>query len=274
EHDEDPGRPAAGRARLRRAAAAARAALGLPHLRLARHAQDQARARAARRRDDHARAVPAHVHLPLRRGPGGLHQRVPAVPAARHPRAVRAVHLGLLRRDAQHRHDQGRGRPLPVAGHLAPGAAGRRRPRGRGALRDRGDGRRPSRPRARLPPGGRGPRDPRRDGPRDRVLVRPGLGVHHPRVAAPLAERGHEHGIHGPVPPDLPVQRVRRPEHPAQRARGLRRPQPHLPPGHRHPRTHGRRSRHRRDRHRPGRHRGPHRRLRAAHLPPLPAREL
>ena len=59
----------------------------------------------------------------------GSTERVPAVPLPGHPRAVGAVHRGLLRRLAQHRHDQGRRRPLPVAADLAAGAAGGRRDR-------------------------------------------------------------------------------------------------------------------------------------------------
>ena len=43
-----------------------------------------------------------------------------------HPRPVGAVHDGLLRRRAEHRHDQGRRRPLPLAADLAAGAARRR----------------------------------------------------------------------------------------------------------------------------------------------------
>ena len=47
-------------------------------------------------------------------------------------RDVRAVHDGLFRGRSQHGPDQGRGRPLPVAAHLASGAA-----RGRAARRQR-----------------------------------------------------------------------------------------------------------------------------------------
>src|SRR5215210_1554514 len=46
--------------------------------------------------------------------------RVPALPAARHPRHGRAVHDRLLRRRAEHRPDQGRRRPLPLAADLEP----------------------------------------------------------------------------------------------------------------------------------------------------------
>ena len=77
----------------RRAPAARRARVAaVPDLRLARHAQDQARPRAADRRDAHAGAVPADVHVPVRRRGRGLDRRLPAVPAARHARAVGAVH--------------------------------------------------------------------------------------------------------------------------------------------------------------------------------------
>ena len=112
--------------RRRGAPAAPERAVGVPDLRLARDAEDQARPGAADRRVDHAGAVPAHVHLPVRRRGRGLDAGVPAVPAPRRARAVRAVHLRLLRRVAQHGHHQGRGRPLPLAAAVAAGAARRR----------------------------------------------------------------------------------------------------------------------------------------------------
>ena len=56
----------------------------------------------------------------------GLDRRVPAVHPARRARAVGAVHRRLLRRRAQHRHHQGRRRPLPLAAGVAAGAARRR----------------------------------------------------------------------------------------------------------------------------------------------------
>ena len=59
------------------------------------------------------------------------------------------------------------------------------------------------------------------------------LGVHDARPAAALAERGHERGLHGDLPADVPVQRVRRPGDAAERARGVRRGQPDQHPGHR-----------------------------------------
>ena len=56
-----------------------------------------------------------------------------------HPRPVGPVHDGLLRRRAQHRHDEGRGRPLPLAADLAAGAARRRAARRQRPLRARRD---------------------------------------------------------------------------------------------------------------------------------------
>ena len=100
------------------------------HLRLARDAEGQARARAAARRDHHAGDVRPDVHVPVRRRDRGLDRRVPRLHPPRHPRDVGAVHDGLLGRRAQHGPDEGRGRPLPLAPDLAAGAAGRR-PAGR-----------------------------------------------------------------------------------------------------------------------------------------------
>ncbi len=62
------------------------------------------------------------------------------------------------------------------------------------------------------------------------VRVRPVLGVHHARPGAAHAERGHERRVHGALPADVPVQRLRRAEHAARRARGVRRRQPDLHP--------------------------------------------
>ena len=53
--------------RLHRPPAAGERDVGRAHLRVARDAEGQARARAAPRRDDHAGDVRAHVHLPVRR---------------------------------------------------------------------------------------------------------------------------------------------------------------------------------------------------------------
>ena len=147
------------------------------------HAQDQARPGAADRRHAHARAVPADVHLPVRRRGGGLDGRLPAVPAARHARAVGAVRLGLLGRGAQHGHDQGRRRPLPLAADLAPGAARRRRRRRQRPLRAGVGDRRRARVDHGLRRRGRRARRGRR-GRADRgVRVRPLVGVHDDRPA-------------------------------------------------------------------------------------------
>ena len=191
---------AARRAGVDRAATPPRPMVGRDDLRLARHAEDQARARAADRRDDHAGAVLAHVHVPLRRRPVGLDRRVPAVHPARHPRAVGAVYVRVLRRCAEHRHDQGRRRPLPLAADLAPGAARRRSARRQHALRARGDRGRGARPRHGLQPRGRRRRGARRDAARDRLRVRAVMGVHDARSASAHAERGDEHRLHVALP--------------------------------------------------------------------------
>ena len=61
-------------------------ALGHPHLRLARDAEGEARARAAHRRDDHPGDVHAAVHLSLRRRNRRLDQRLPRLHPPRRPR--------------------------------------------------------------------------------------------------------------------------------------------------------------------------------------------
>ena len=98
-------------------------ALGRAHLRLARDAEGQARPRAAARRDDHAGDVRAHVHLPVRRRDRRVDRRVPGLHPPRDPGDVGAVHHRLLGGRAEHRPDQGRRRPLPLAADLAAGAA-------------------------------------------------------------------------------------------------------------------------------------------------------
>ena len=85
-------------------------------------------------------------------------------------------------------------------------AARRHRPLPRGGHGDRRARRDP-----RLPPGRRRPRRARRAGGHDRLRVRAQLGLHHARPAAALPERGHERRLHGDLPADVPVQRVRRP---------------------------------------------------------------
>jgi hypothetical protein len=79
-------------------------------------------------------------------------------------------------------------------------------------------------------PGGRGRRRARGDGAGGRVLLRPGLGVHDRRAADAHAQRRHERRLHGPVPADLPEQRLRRAGDPPGVARGIRRRQSDLPP--------------------------------------------
>ena len=103
-------------------------------------AQGQARARAAARRHGHADHVRAAVHVPVRRRGGRVDGRVPGLPDPRHPRDVGAVHDRLLGRGAQHRHHQGRRRPLPLAADLAAGPAGRHPARRQRPLRAGGHG--------------------------------------------------------------------------------------------------------------------------------------
>ena len=147
-----------------------------------------------------------------------LDERVPAVHPARHPRPVGAVHVRLLRRRAEHRHDEGRRRPLPLAADLAPGAARRRGDRRLRALRARRHGRRRcSASRMGYSPGGGIAGVLGGDGARDRLRVRAVVGLHDARPGAALAERGDEHRLHGAVPAALPEQHLRRPEHAARR---------------------------------------------------------
>ena len=49
-----------------------------------------------------------------------------------------------------------------------------------------------------------------------RLRLRPVLGLHDPRAAAALAERGDERRLHGDLPAHVPVQRLRRPGHAAR----------------------------------------------------------
>ena len=159
----------------------------------------------------HAGDVPAHVHVPVRRRlagsteeylqyilPGMLVQSV----------LFTAVYSG---RRAEHRRDQGRHRPLPLAADLARRAAGRR---GVGdAVRyvfagDRRDG-------ARLRHGlRRRRRRPRRARRRSRsssssrsalswVFTTLGMILRAPNAVMNA-------GLHGPLPADLPQQHLRR----------------------------------------------------------------
>src|SRR5215207_5212970 len=64
-------------------AAASERAVRVAHVRVAGAAKDQARPRAVVRRHRVPDHVHADVHVPVRRRPGRLDRRVPAVPAAR-----------------------------------------------------------------------------------------------------------------------------------------------------------------------------------------------
>jgi ABC-2 type transport system permease protein len=80
-------------------------------------AEDQARARAARRRDLHPDPVHADVHLPVRRRALRVDRRLPPVPAAGHADDDPGARQRLYRRGAEHRHHQGRldrFRSLPI----------------------------------------------------------------------------------------------------------------------------------------------------------------
>ncbi|CAA9527793.1 MAG: Efflux ABC transporter, permease protein, partial [uncultured Solirubrobacteraceae bacterium] len=258
------------RAGLGDAPAAPERGVGVPHLRLARDAQDQARPGAADRRDDHARALPADVHVPVRRRAGRLDGGVPAVPPARHARAVRPVHRRVLRRDAQHGRHEGRRRSLPHAAGVAPGPAHRRRPRRLRPLRDRRHRRDGPGADHGLPARGGRRRGARGDRPRRRLLVRARLGVHDGRHADARAQRRDEHRLHGALPADLPEQHLRRSADAAGMARGLRRRQPDLAPDDRGARAHGRDGERRRRRARARRGRRADRGLRSSDRPPLP----
>ena len=61
-----------------------------------------------------------------------------------------------------------------------------------------------------------------------RVRVRALLGVHHRRAADARAQRRHERRLHVPLPAHLPLQRLRRAEHTARVAEGVRQRQPGL----------------------------------------------
>ena len=83
-------------------------------------------------------------------------------------------------------------------------------------------------------------------------------------LAAALSERGHERGLHGDLPADVSLQRLRRPGDAAGGPRGVRERQPDLDPRDRVARADGGQRRRRR---RPDRHRGrggPDRGVRAA----------
>ena len=122
-------------------------------VRLAIAAQDQARARTARRRHRNPRAVHAAVHLPVRRRARRLDPRLPAVPAARHAGPGGRLRHRLQRRNPQPRPRHRGVRPVPVDAGLAAGADRRRADR-----------------RPRPLPAGRGPRD--------RTRLRDGLPAH------------------------------------------------------------------------------------------------
>ena len=79
------------------APAEGRRSVSRPDLRLARDAEGEARAGAARRRDDHARDVRPPLHLPVRRGDRGIDRRLPRLHHARGPGHRRPRHDRLLR---------------------------------------------------------------------------------------------------------------------------------------------------------------------------------
>ncbi len=121
-------------------------------------------------------------------------------------------------------------RPAPLLGSLL----GDSRPLSRRGHRDRRPRNHPRlRPRRR--PAGRA----RGDAPGRPLLVRPLVGLHHPRPLDARPERGHERRLHVHLPPDLPLQRLRRAGDPAGGARGVRQRQPDLTPRRRHARPDG-----------------------------------
>ena len=251
--------------RLGRAPRAHRRAGRHPRLRLAGDAQGAPRARAAAGRDGHADHVHADVHLPLRWRDRRLHRGVPRLPRARHPGADDPVHHGLLGRGAEHGHDQGRGRPVPLAADLARRPAGGRAARRQRPLRAVGPRDRGARPDPGLPPRRRRGRGGRRDGARDRVRLRHVVDLHQPRPGAAHAQRRAQRRVHGRLPADLHVQHLRRGGHPPAGPQGGRGGQPDLDPDHRHARPDGRELRRRRHRDLPRRHGGPDGDLRPDH---------
>ncbi len=113
--------------------------VGGAHLRLAGDPEDQARPRAADRRDDDPGPLHADVHLHVRGRDLRLDGRVPPVHPAGHPDDVGAVHHRLLGSRPQHRPDEGRRRQVSLASDLASRAARGSRARRQRPLPGRGD---------------------------------------------------------------------------------------------------------------------------------------
>src|SRR5690625_3690215 len=102
-----------------------RAAVGVADLWLAGAAEDQARPRAALRRDHLPDHDDGDVHLHLRRCDRRQRGRVRAVADPRHLRADADHDHHVHRADAEPGHLQGCLRPVPLPAHLAARAAGR-----------------------------------------------------------------------------------------------------------------------------------------------------
>ena len=151
-------------------------------VRLPGAAEDQARPRAALRRDRHPGRVHADVHLPVRRRAGRLTRPVPAVPAARHAGHGRAAGQHVRRDRPEHRHSQGDHRPVPVPARLAARPGRRGGPRRRCPLPDRRRAGHRPRPGHGLPPARRRARRAGRDGPAARLRAVPVLGMDRARA--------------------------------------------------------------------------------------------
>ena len=170
---------------------------------LAGAAQDQARPRAALRRDDVPDHVHADVHVRVRRRDRGLAAGLPAVRPARDPHPDGRLHHDVHRADHQHRHREGGLRPVPLAAGVAALDAGRRPARRHAALRDglvHGAGGRGG---DRLPRPRRHRRGAARGGAAAGLLLRAQLGVADRRLQGPHPQRGHGRLDDGAVPADL-----------------------------------------------------------------------
>ena len=210
----------------RRAAAAAQRAVGVADVRLAGDAEDQARAGAAVRRDGVPDHHDADVHVPLRRRAGRLDRReylqflLPGIMVTSVVMITMYTGVG-----AQHRHREGRLRPVPHAAGLAAGgrwSADLSATCSATSLAAAGDPRR--RPGPGLPP-----RRRRRSAcsPGSALLVVFSFAFSWVWTMFGLLLRTREVGDgrqhDGAVPADLPEQRLRRPEHDAGLAAGVRR---------------------------------------------------